>query len=65
MGENDFHVNYQRLMFPMMHDFTTPTDLGLPMSFKSQTPFLFSLRGNFTAEIMDQKTKRENQINIK
>ncbi|KAG8230493.1 hypothetical protein J437_LFUL013535 [Ladona fulva] len=65
MGENDFHINYQRLMFPMMNDFTAPTDLGLPMSFKTQTPFFFSLRGNFTAEIMDQKTTRENQIDVK
>ncbi|XP_046403664.1 uncharacterized protein LOC124169193 [Ischnura elegans] len=60
-----FHINYQRLMFPLINEITGPTDLGVPMALRIPIPFMFSLQGNFTVDVVDAKLSRKVQIDMK
>ncbi|XP_071444971.1 uncharacterized protein [Hetaerina americana] len=60
-----FHLNYQRLLFPLINEITGPTDLGVPMALRIPIPFMFSLRGNFTVDVADKKIIRKVQIDMK
>ena len=62
---SQFHVNAQRLWYPVLLEMTQPSLLGTPTSIQLSSSVLASLRGDFTQETDTKSIIRHNRLDVR
>lgn len=60
-----FHVNAQRLWYPVLLEMTQPTLLGTPANIQLTSSVLASLRGDFTQHSITRSIIRQNRLDVR
>lgn len=60
-----FHVNAQRLWYPVLLEMTQPTLLGTPANIQLTSSVLASLRGDFTQHAITRSIIRQNRLDVR
>lgn len=62
---SQFHINAQRLWYPVLLEMTQPTLLGTPASIQLTSSLLASLRGDFTQDPDIRNIIRHNRLDVR
>lgn len=62
---SQFHVNAQRLWYPVLLEMTQPSLLGTSTSIQLSSSVLASLRGDFTQETDTKSIIRHNRLDVR